>query len=229
MAIEKFKKLIKFLKPENSAEYFEYTDDPEIEEIQPRGGRRLFAFSFYGALLTLGITFGANIVINSTSGSGIEFGQGVSQTVNCQGTTNITVTPYAGFQNASGGGLFGLDSIILENIHQNCVNKDFIIKLWEDTSNTPLVLTDSTTASGPNETFTATRFHWSDSVTVSVMGSQFTDVELMNDTSTSTDFTTNATALLISFDADPNNTNLANTKNVYKITVETAPHTGATS
>jgi hypothetical protein len=229
MAIEKFKKLIKFLKPENSAEYFEYTDDPEIEEIQPRGGRRLFAFSFYGALLTLGITFGANIVINSTSGSGIEFGQGVSQTVNCQGTTNITVTPYAGFQNASGGGFFGLDSIILENIHQDCVNKDFIIKLWEDTSNTPLVLTDSTTASGPNETFTATRFHWSDSVTVSVMGSQFTDVDLMNDTSTSTDFTTNATALLISFDADPNNTNLANTKNVYKITVETAPHTGATS
>ena len=229
MAIEKFKKLIKFLKPEKSAEYFEYTDDPEIEEVQASGGRRLFAFSFYGALLTLGITFGANIVINSTSGSGIEFGQGVSQTVNCQGTTNITVTPYAGFQNASGGGFFGLDSIILENIHQDCVNKDFIIKLWDDTSNTPLVLTDSTTASGPNETFTATRFHWSDSVTVSVMGSQFTDVDLMNDTSTSTDFTTNATALLISFDADPNNTNLANTKNVYKITVETAPHTGATS
>jgi hypothetical protein len=229
MAIEKFKKLVKFSKRENQDEYFEYTDDPEIEEVQPRGGRRLFAFSFYGALLTLGVTFGANIVINSGGGTGIQFGQGVSQTVNCQGTTNITVTPYAGFQNASGGGFFGLDSIILENIHQDCVNKDFIIKLWDDTSNTPLVLTDSTTASGPNETFTATRFHWSDSVTVSVMGSQFTDVELMNDTSTSTDFTTNATALLISFDADPNNTNIANTKNVYKITVETAPHTGATS
>jgi hypothetical protein len=229
MAIEKFKKLIKFLKPENSAEYFEYTDDPEIEEIQPRGGRRLFAFSFYGALLTLGVTFGANIVINSTSGSGIEFGQGVTQTVNCQGTRDITVTPYAGFQNASGGGYFGLDSIILENIHQDCVNKDFIIKLWDNTSNTPLVLTDSTTASGPNETFTATRIHWSDSVTVRVMGSQFTDVDIMNDTSTSTDFTNNETGFWISFDADPNNTNWANTKYVYKITVETAPHTGATS
>jgi hypothetical protein len=229
MAIEKFKKLIKFLKPENSAEYFEYTDDPEIEEIQASGGRRLFAFSFYGALLTLGVTFGANIVINSTSGSGIEFGQGVTQIVNCQGNRSITVTPYAGFQNASGGGYFGLDSIILENIHQDCVNEDFIIKLWDNTSNTPLVLTDSTTASGPNETFTATRIWWSDSVTVRVMGSQFTDVELMNDTSTSTDFTNNETGLWISFDADPNNSNWANTKNVYKITVETAPHTGATS
>jgi hypothetical protein len=229
MAIEKFKKLTTFSKNESEDEYFEYTDDPDFEETQPRGGRRLFAFSFYGALLTLGVTFGANIVINSTSGSGIEFGQGVTQTVNCQGTRNITVTPYAGFQNAAGGGYFGLDSIILENIHQDCVNKDFIIKLWDNTSNTPLVLTDSTTASGPNETFTATRFHWSDSATVSVMGSQFTDVELMNDTSDSTDFTTNATAFWITFDADPNNSNWANTKNVYKITVETAPHTGATS
>jgi hypothetical protein len=61
------------------------------------------------------------------------------------------------------------------------------------------------------------------------MGSQFTDVELMNDTSNSTDFTTNVTAFWITFDADPNNSNWANTKNVYKITVETAPHTGATS
>ena len=229
MAIEKFKKLAKFSKHENQDEYFEYTDDPELEEVQPRGGRRLFAFSFYGALLTLGVTFGANIVINSASGSGIEFGQGVTQTVNCQGTRDITVTPYAGFQNASGGGYFGLDSIILENIHQDCVNKDFIIKLWDNTSNTPLVLTDSTTASGPNETFTATRIYWSDSVTVRVMGSQFTDVDIMNDTSTSTDFTNNETGFWISFDADPNNTNWANTKNVYKITVETAPHTGATS
>jgi hypothetical protein len=229
MAIEKFKKLVKFSKRENQDEYFEYTDDPEIEEVQPRGGRRLFAFSFYGTLLTLGVTFGANIVINSGGGTGIQFGQGVTQIVNCQGARDITVTPYAGFQNASGGGYFGLDSIILENIHQDCVNKDFIIKLWDNTSNTPLVLTDSTTASGPNETFTATRFWWSDSVTVGVMGSQFTDIELMNDTSTSTDFTTNVTAFWISFDADPNNSNWANTKDVYKITVETAPHTGATS
>jgi hypothetical protein len=62
MAIEKFKKLA-FSKTENEDEYFEYTDDPDFEEVQPRGGRRLFAFSFYGALLGLGVTFGANIVI----------------------------------------------------------------------------------------------------------------------------------------------------------------------
>jgi len=228
MADEKFKKLIKFFKPENSAEYFEYTDDPEFEEVQPRGGRRLFAFSFYGALVTLGVTFGANIVLSSGSGSGIQFGQGVTQIVNCAGAVNITLTPYAGFQNASGGGFFGLDSIILENVHQNCVGDDFIIKVYSNTDNAPLVLSDSATGVSTYQTFTSTRFYWSDSVTVGTMGSQYTDVELLNDTSTSTDFTTNATAIQITFDPDTA-ANFADTKNVYKITLETAPHTGATS
>jgi hypothetical protein len=228
MAIEKFKKLAKFSKAENEDEYFEYTDDPDFEEVQPRGGRRLFAYSFYGSLLTLGITFGANIAINSGGGTGIEFGQGVTQTVNCQGNVDITLTPYAGFQNASGGGFFSLDSIILENVHQNCVEKDFIIKVYNNTDSAPLTLTDSATSVNTYETFTALRFHWSDSVTVSTLGGQYTDVELLNDTSESTDFTTNATAFQITFDAD-NASNFADTKDAYKITVETAPHTGATS
>jgi hypothetical protein len=228
MAIEKFKNLAKFSKNENEDEYFEYTDDPDFEEVQPRGGRRLFAFSFYGALVALGVTFGANIVLSSGSGSGIQFGQGVTQIVNCAGAVNITLTPYAGFQNASGGGFFGLDSIILENVHQNCVGDDFIIKVYSNTDNAPLVLSDSATGVSTYQTFTSTRFFWSDSVTVRTLGSQYTDVELLNDTSTSTDFTSNQTAIQITFDPDTA-ANFADTKNVYKITLETAPNTGATS
>jgi hypothetical protein len=228
MAIEKFKNLAKFSKGENEDEYFEYTDDPDFEEVQPRGGRRLFAFSFYGALVALGVTFGANIVLSSGSGSGIQFGQGVTQIVNCAGAVNITLTPYAGFQNASGGGFFGLDSIILENVHQNCVGDDFIIKVYSNTDNAPLVLSDSATGVSTYQTFTSTRFFWSDSVTVRTLGSQYTDVELLNDTSTSTDFTSNQTAIQITFDPDTA-ANFADTKNVYKITLETAPNTGATS
>ena len=228
MAIEKFKKLVKLSGNENENEYFEYTDDPDFEEIQPNGGRRLFAFSFYGTLLTLGITFGANIALNSGSGTGLEFGQGKTLTISCQSTVPVVVTPYAGFQNASGGGFFGLDSIILEGVHQECVGKDFIIKVYNNTGDTPLTLTDSATSVSTYDTFTSTRFYWSDSVTVSTMGSQYTDVELLNDTSTATDFDANETAFQITFDAD-NASNFADTKNAYKITLETAPHTGATS
>jgi hypothetical protein len=227
MAIEKFKKLATFSKSENYDEYFEYTDDPDFEEVQPRGGRRLFAFSFYGALAALGVTFGANILISAGGGSGIQFGQGVTQIVNCAGPQNITVTPMAGFENASGGGYFSLDTIYLENVHQNCVGDDFIIKIWNNEGSSPLVLSDSATSVSTYETFTATRFYWSDSVTVRVLGSQATDVELLNDTSTSTDFTTNATAFQITFNSD--SLVNANASNVYKITVETAPNTGATS
>jgi hypothetical protein len=228
MAIEKFKKLVKLSGNENENEYFEYTDDPDFEEIQPNGGRRLFAFSFYGTLLTLGITFGANIALNSGSGTGLEFGQGKTLTISCQSTVPVVVTPYAGFQNASGGGFFGLDSIILEGVHQECVGKDFIIKVYNNTGDTPLTLTDSATSVSTYDTFTSTRFYWSDSVTVSTMGFQYTDVELLNDTSTTTDFDANDTAFQITFDAD-NASNFADTKNAYKITLETAPHTGATS
>ena len=228
MAIEKFKKLVKLSSNENENEYFEYTDDPDFEEIQPNGGRRLFAFSFYGTLLTLGITFGANIALNSGSGTGLEFGQGKTLTISCQSTVPVVVTPYAGFQNASGGGFFGLDSIILEGVHQECVGKDFIIKVYNNTGDTPLTLTDSATSVSTYDTFTSTRFYWSDSVTVSTMGFQYTDVELLNDTSTTTDFDANDTAFQITFDAD-NASNFADTKNAYKITLETTPHTGATS
>jgi hypothetical protein len=90
------------------------------------------------------------------------------------------------------------------------------------------VLSDSATSVSTYETFTATRFYWSDSVTVRTMGSQYTDVELLNDTSTATDFNDNLTAFQITFDGDLA-ASFADTKNVYKITLETAPHTGATS
>jgi len=227
MAIEKIKKLAKFSKSENEDEYFEYTDDPDFEEVQPRGGRRLLAISFYGALVALGATFGANIAINSGS-SGLKFGQGVTQIVNCAGNVNITLTPYAGFQNASGGGFFGLDSIILENVHQNCVGDNFIVKVWNNTETSPLVISDSATSVSTYDTFTSLRFYWSDSVTVRTLGSQYTDVEFISDTTTATDFNANETAFQITFDGDLASS-FANTKDVYKITLETAPHTGATS
>jgi hypothetical protein len=91
-----------------------------------------------------------------------------------------------------------------------------------------LGISDSATSGSTYETFTALRFYWSDSVTVRTMGSQYTDVELLNDTSTATDFLADDTAFQITFDGDLASS-FANTKDVYKITLETAPHTGATS
>ena len=56
------------------------------------------------------------------------------------------------------------------------------------------------------------------------MSSQYTDVELLNDTSDGTDFNSDATSILITFDPDQV-ANYADATQVYKITLETNDHT----
>ena len=63
---------------------------------------------------------------------------------------------------------------------------------------------------------------------MTVLGSQYTDVEFVSDTSTAVDFNANETGFLVTFDADRIE-GFANASDVHKITLETAPHTGATS
>jgi hypothetical protein len=53
---------------------------------------------------------------------------------------------------------------------------------------------------------------------------QYTDVELLNDTSTSTDFDNDNTSFLITFDPDQV-ANFADATQVYKITLESNDHT----
>ena len=203
-------------------------DDAEYWDLEESGSSKPFLVKAIAMILAVtGIAYGANIAL-TPSGSRAEFGQGFITTTACDTNGGITIIPYAGFINDTGTGEFTLDSIILENVHQNCVGDDFIIKVWSNTDNSPLVLSDSATGVSTYQTFTSTRFFWSDSVTVRTLGSQYTDVELLNDTSTSTDFTSNQTAIQITFDPDTV-ANFADAKNIYKITLETAPNTGATS
>jgi hypothetical protein len=224
----KIRRFNRFSNSGNEDEYFEYADDPVDEEIQPGGKRRLFAFSFYGAVLAIGGALGSSIVLNAGGGSGIEFGQGVAQTINCQGTQSVLVTPYAGFQNETGtAGIFTLDSIYIENIHKSCVGKDFIVKLFNSSTSNPLELSESATVGIEYAKFTSLRFHWADQTTVTVLGSQYTDVEFVSDIQDSTDFNNNETGFIVTFDADRKE-GFANASDVHKITLETAPHTGAT-
>jgi hypothetical protein len=225
---DKFRKLSQFSNSGNEDEFFEYADDPVDEEIQRGGKRRLFAFSFYGAVLTIGGALGSSIVINATGGSGIEFGQGVVQTINCQGTQSVLVTPFAGFQNETSTGNFTLDSIYIENIHKSCLGKDFIVKIFDSSSSNPLELSESVTIGTTYDKFRSLRFHWADQTTVRVLGSQYTDVEFVSDIQDSTDFNNNETGFIVTFDADRIE-GFANASDVHKITLETAPHTGATS
>jgi hypothetical protein len=200
-----------------------YTDDPAELDAVAVSARNPLKFGIITFISVLGIAFGANLALNVGNNNRIEYGQGFQTVLSCQPSTTITVTPYAGFINETGTGKFTLDSILLENVHKDCVTKDFTIRLYSSTSSTPLTLSETATGVGVYEGFQEFRFWWQDSVTVTAMSRQYTDVELLNDTSDATDFNANANAFLVTFDPDQV-ASFADARDVFKITLESSTH-----
>ena len=205
-----------------------YADDPAEFHATPEKAKNPIKFGFITFISVLGIALGANLALNVGANNRLEFGQGFAVTTGCQGKLSpyntMMLTPYAGFQNANGTGKFTLDSILIENVDRSCVGKDFTIKVFNNTSSDALTISETATAVGVYQNFQSFRFYWQDSVTVTSMSRQYTDVELLNDTSTSTDYDGNNTSFLLTFDPDQV-ANFADATQVYKITIESNDHT----
>ena len=201
-----------------------YADDPADFHAAPEQSKGPVKFGFITFISVLGIALGANLVLNVGANNSLEFGQGYAVTTGCQGKTSpyntMMLTPNAGFQNANGTGKFTLDSILLENVDRACVGKDFTIKVFNNSSSDALTVDETATSLGVYQNFQSFRFNWQDSVTVTSKSLQYTDVELLNDTSDSTDFNANVNAFIITFNPDQV-ANYADATQVYKITVET--------
>jgi hypothetical protein len=123
-----------------------YHDDP-IEEI-PRSkfSSKLFTAGslILGCIFFFQTTFASDISINS--GSAVEFGQGVSQTVACSGDTTLTITPQSSFINTDPGAHY-LSSVIVSNIPVSCYGVDLTINFYDITNSTPLALFNTTSTS----------------------------------------------------------------------------------
>ena len=201
-----------------------YADDPADFHAAPEQSKDPIKFGFITFISVLGIALGANLGLNVGANNSLEFGQGYAVTTGCQGKTSpyntMMLTPNAGFQNANGTGKFTLDSILLENVDRACVGKDFTIKVFNNSSSDALTVDETATSLGVYQNFQSFRFYWQDSVTVTSKSLQYTDVELLNDTSDSTDFDANVNAFIITFNPDQV-ANYADATQVYKITVET--------
>ena len=87
-------------------------------------------------VIALGSTLAASINLNI--GVPVEFGQGVAQATACTGNESLTITPVSTFNN--GYSSFKLDKLIISHVPQNCVGKDFVIKVYSDNSGTQLQL-----------------------------------------------------------------------------------------
>ena len=115
-----------------------YHDDPAPQIAKKKLPSKFIATGalILGSILFFQGTFAGNISLNS--GRGIEFGQGVSQTVACSGNTDLTLTPYSSFANSIESGTHYLERITVSNIPTQCRGADFTIRVYDDTSSTPI-------------------------------------------------------------------------------------------
>ena len=198
-------------------------DDPEYGQEEQGSSKPFLVKASIMLLAVMGIAYGANIALTSGGvAARIEFGQGkIATNVTCDTNGGITITPYAGYVNASGTGKFTLDSIIFENVDANCTGEDFEIQVWSDSGSDALAASETKT-SGTYITSNSVRFYFQDSATVTMMSNQYTDIELLTDL-TSSEFTNNQSSFQLVFDPDQVSS-FADATNIYKITLQSMPH-----
>jgi len=125
----------------------QYHDDPIVDE--PRSTKRLLRvaaliFAVTSSSFFIQSTLAGNISLNSNSP--VEFGQGVSQTLACSGSTSVVVSPIAAFTNASGSGSFNLSGIKISNIPQSCFGSQFTIQVFPSAESVPATLFSTATS-----------------------------------------------------------------------------------
>jgi len=111
---------------------------PSRPSVGKKSTRIFLGFGLLAAVIGIGSTFASTISINANQD--IEFGQGVERTVFCGGNKTITVTPTSTFANSDDLGTFGLTSITVSDIPKECSDRNFIIKVYDNETATPLIL-----------------------------------------------------------------------------------------
>ena len=116
-----------------------YYDDPVQEPVKKRKNTKSILASvmilFAGGLF-LNTTLAANISLNS-SGK-VEFGQGISITAACSGSSVLTATPNSSFVNTSGSGAFYFNSVTVSGIPSSCNGVDFSLSVYDSTTSSAL-------------------------------------------------------------------------------------------
>lgn len=82
----------------------------------------------------IGFTLAANI--NLSTGTPVEFGQGIRMTTTCD--DSITITPESSFKNIQGAGSFYFTSIRVSGVSLDCSGKVFTLKAYAASGNSPL-------------------------------------------------------------------------------------------
>jgi len=199
-------------------------DDAENGDFEESGSSKPFLVKAIAMMIAVtGIAYGANIALTTAPGGRTEFGQGFLTATACDTQGGITVIPMAGFVNETGtvgaSGKFTLDTIYLENIDAACVGNDFIIQVYGETD-TALTLSESATSLNNYVQYDLARFSYVDSNTVRMVGTQYTDVDILTDTTSATEFNANQGQIQITFDPD-RTVSAADASVIRRITIQT--------
>jgi len=198
--------------------------DAENGDFEESGSSKPFLVKAIAMMIAVtGIAYGANIALTTAPGGRTEFGQGFLTATACDTQNGITVIPMAGFVNETGtpgaSGKFTLDTIYLENIDAACVGDDFIIQVYGETG-TALTLSESATSVSNYVQYDLARFSYVDSSTVRMVGTQYTDVDILTDTTSATEFNANQGQIQITFDPD-RTVSAADASVIRRITIQT--------
>ena len=182
----------------------EYHDDPvEIFTPKRRKTSGIAALVLFGVgAFYLQSTLAASLNLNG--GSPIEFGQGVSQTVACSGSNSLVLTPNSSFANATGSGTHYFKSVTVSNIPSTCQGADFTFNAYGNSGNNPLALYN-TSMTG------AVVYDNAGSFELGIRSYQGTSIQ-----SSSGSFTLTFTSPV------------ANSASVFKIVLQSSPHTPVT-
>ena len=115
--------------------YDDPVEEPVVKRKQPKAIFASVLLLFAGGLF-LNTTLAANI--NIGTGGKVEFGQGMTMTAACSGSTALTVTPRSSFINASGSGAFYFNSVTVSGIPSSCNGVDFQISAFDSSTSTAL-------------------------------------------------------------------------------------------
>jgi hypothetical protein len=110
-------------------------EEPVVKRAKPKGIFASVLLLLVGGLY-LNTTLAANI--NIGTGGRVEFGQGMTMTTACAGSTALTVTPNSSFVNAAGAGAFYFNTVTVSGIPSSCNGADFTLSVYDSTTSTAL-------------------------------------------------------------------------------------------
>lgn len=198
-----FNEVDKYYDDEN---YGEDQDSP-IKKTRTRAQRFSILISFW----LLGSAVAATITLSVNQN--VEFGTGITQLQKC--TPTLTIAPVSGYEN-SGSGTFTMDAVDINGIPDSCIGYDFKIQIWDNETQQPLRVTDSSADASLRLDFV--RVSMLPGKNFVLVGTPNAYVDIL-DTSTATD-----NEISIVYDAGAltgDLTHYADARDTYKVTVET--------